>query len=70
MNLTLEFDDHYVLSPTIRFHRGDIDYAVNRMGEKGTPVAQGFEYNSGSNEIFLTPEQIVEFNRAALARGA
>ncbi|MBG7614026.1 UDP-N-acetylglucosamine 4,6-dehydratase (inverting) [Brevundimonas sp. BAL450] len=69
-HLTLEFDDHYVLSPTIRFHRGDIDYAVNRMGEKGTPVAQGFEYNSGSNEIFLTPEQIVEFNRAALARGA
>lgn len=70
MNLTLEFDDHYVLSPTIRFHRGDLDYAVNRLGEKGTPVAQGFEYNSGSNEIFLTPEQIVEFNRAALARGA
>ncbi len=69
-HLTLEFDDHYVLSPTIRFHRGDLDYAVNRLGEKGTPVAQGFEYNSGSNEIFLTPEQIVEFNRAALARGA
>lgn len=70
MYLTLEFDDHYVLSPTIRFHRGDLDYAVNRLGEKGTPVAQGFEYNSGSNEIFLTPEEIVEFNRAALARGA
>jgi UDP-N-acetylglucosamine 4,6-dehydratase/5-epimerase len=69
-HLTLEFDDHYVLSPTIRFHRGDLDYAVNRLGEKGTPVEQGFEYNSGSNEIFLTPEQIVEFNRAALARGA
>ena len=69
-HLTLEFDDHYVLSPTIRFHRGDLDYAVNRLGEKGTPVAQGFEYNSGSNEIFLTPEEIVEYNRAALARGA
>lgn len=69
-HLTLEFDDHYVLSPTIRFHRGDLDYAVNRLGEKGTPVEQGFEYNSGSNEVFLTPEQIVEFNRAALARGA
>ena len=70
MYLTLEFEDHYVLSPTIRFHRGDIDYAVNRLGEKGTPVEQGFEYNSGSNAVFLTPDEIVEFNRAALARGA
>jgi UDP-N-acetylglucosamine 4,6-dehydratase/5-epimerase len=69
-HLTLEFEDHYVLSPTIRFHRGDIDYAINRLGEKGTPVKQGFEYNSGSNEVFLKPEEIVEFNRAALARGA
>ena len=69
-HLTLEFEDHYVLSPTIRFHRGDIDYAINRLGEKGAPVAQGFEYNSGSNDVFLTPEEIVEFNRAALARGA
>ncbi|MEH6663760.1 MAG: UDP-N-acetylglucosamine 4,6-dehydratase (inverting) [Brevundimonas sp.] len=69
-HLTIEFDDHYVISPTIRFHRGDIDYAVNRLGEKGTPVEQGFEYNSGSNDVFLTPDEIVEFNRAALARGA
>ncbi|MFT4953730.1 MAG: UDP-N-acetylglucosamine 4,6-dehydratase [Brevundimonas sp.] len=69
-HLTLEFDDHYVLSPTIRFHRGDLDYAVNRLGEKGQPVPQGFEYNSGSNEVFLTPDEIVEFNRVALERGA
>ena len=69
-HLTFEFDDHYVLSPTIRFHRGDIDYAANRLGEKGKPVAQGFEYNSGSNDVFLTPAEIVEFNRVALERGA
>lgn len=69
-HLTLEFDDHYVLSPTIRFHRGDIDYGLNRLGEKGKLVAQGFEYNSGSNEVFLKPEEIVEFNRIALERGA
>jgi UDP-N-acetylglucosamine 4,6-dehydratase/5-epimerase len=69
-HLTIEFDDHYVISPTIRFHRGDLDYAINQLGEKGTPVEQGFEYNSGSNDVFLTPDEIVEFNRAALARGA
>lgn len=69
-HLTLEFDDHYVLSPTIRFHRGDIDYATNRLGEKGAPVKRGFEYNSGSNEVFLSPDEIARFNQAALARGA
>ncbi|MFN3816870.1 UDP-N-acetylglucosamine 4,6-dehydratase (inverting) [Brevundimonas sp.] len=69
-HLTFEFDDHYVLSPTIRFHRGNLDYAFNRLGEQGKPVEQGFEYNSGSNDVFLSPAEIVEFNRGALARGA
>lgn len=69
-HLTLEFDDHYVLTPTIKFFRGDVDYKTNRLGEKGVPVRQGFEYNSGANEVFLTPDEISSFNAAALARGA
>lgn len=69
-HLTLEFDDHYVLTPTIKMFGGDIDYAKNRLGEIGSPVPQGFEYNSGTNEIFLTVNEIREFNAVALARGA
>jgi len=69
-HLTLEFHDHYVLTPTIKFFRGDIDYKLNRIGEVGVSVRQGFEYNSGANDVFMNPGQISEFNAVALARGA
>lgn len=57
-HLTLEFDDHFVIKPSIRFHREEIDYARNALGETSTPVPFGFEYSSGRNPVFLTPEQI------------
>lgn len=69
-HLTLEFHDHYVLTPTIKFFRGDVDYKINALNERGVPVTQGFEYNSGSNDVFMSPEEISEFNAVALARGA
>ena len=64
-HLTLEFDDHYVIQPTIRFHDGEVDYRENAVGEVGRPVRQGFEYNSGNNERFLDVEEIREFNARA-----
>ena len=66
-HLTLEFDDHYVLQPTIRFTDLDVDFAVNVMNETGVPVQPGFEFNSGSNKDFLNVEEIVAFNKAAMA---
>jgi len=69
-HLTLEFHDHYVLTPTIKFFRGDVDYKINALDERGVPVSQGFEYNSGANDVFMSPEEISEFNAVALARGA
>ena len=36
-------------------------------GEKGKPVEQGFEFNSGKNPRFLSIPEIVEFNRLAQA---
>jgi len=66
-HLTLEFDDHYVLRPTIKFHNSEIDYTVNARGERGHPVAPGFEYHSGNNPDFLTPKQIADFNVRAMA---
>ncbi len=66
-HLTLEFADHYVLRPTIKFHHSQVDYTENAIGETGTPVRAEFEYNSGTNEHFLSVPQIVEFNRQALA---
>jgi UDP-N-acetylglucosamine 4,6-dehydratase len=66
-HLTLEFDDHFVLQPTIRFYNRDVDYAVNRKSECGRPVASGFEYHSGTNTHFLDVQGIREFNRMAEA---
>ena len=65
-HLTLEFATHYVICPTIKFHGPSLDYRVDGKGDKGVPVSQGFEYHSGSNELFLSPQQIREFNAAAL----
>lgn len=58
-HLTLEFDDHYVISPTIQFaHQSD--FTINRLGEKGKPVVQGFEYHSGNNTEWLTHEAFLQ----------
>lgn len=64
-HLTLEFDDHYVIKPSIRFVDVEMDYTVNGSGENGVEIESGFEYNSGTNEVFLGIEQIREFNHAA-----
>ncbi|MBU0729448.1 MAG: UDP-N-acetylglucosamine 4,6-dehydratase (inverting) [Proteobacteria bacterium] len=56
-HLTLEFADHYVITPSIAFIRA-IDFTTNSIGEHGSPVAQGFEYNSGSNPHFLTIDEL------------
>lgn len=64
-HLTVEFDDHFVIQPTIRFHHQDIDYRKNLIGEAGRPVVEDFEYNSGTNPHFLSVEEIRNFNKTA-----
>jgi UDP-N-acetylglucosamine 4,6-dehydratase/5-epimerase len=58
-HLTLEFDDHFVIRPTITFTEANNSYTPNRLGENGVPAAQGFEYNSGRNERFLSEAEII-----------
>jgi len=58
---TLEFADHYVICPAIRFIE-QRDYAQNALGERGQPVAEGFEYSSDTNPRFLSPDEIVALN--------
>lgn len=64
-HLTYEFDDHYVIKPTIQFSK-PIDYQLNKLGETGQPVKQGFSYNSGTNPHFLSVEEIQELHRSVL----
>ena len=63
-HLTLEFENHYVIQPSIRFYEA-YDYANNPINEKGKAVEQGFEYSSGNNPHFLTIEQLREMNEQA-----
>jgi UDP-N-acetylglucosamine 4,6-dehydratase/5-epimerase len=64
-HLTIEFDDHFVLGPTIAFNRQDNDFASNSLNETGKPVREGFDYNSGTNSYFLNTEEIKEINHLA-----
>jgi UDP-N-acetylglucosamine 4,6-dehydratase len=56
-HLTLEFEDHYVIRPTIQFSI-PVDHSRNSLGEVGKPVANGFEYNSGTNPRFLSHSEL------------
>jgi UDP-N-acetylglucosamine 4,6-dehydratase len=59
-HLTLAFARHFVIRPAIDFDGQDGNFTVDGLGERGTPVAEGFEYNSGANERFLTAAEISE----------
>lgn len=58
-HLTLEFEDHFVIQPTIIFTKIR-DYKKNALNEIGEKVKQGFEYNSGANDIWYKKEDILE----------
>ncbi len=65
-HLTLEFEDHYVICPAIKFHQREMQYTANVVGERGQPVPDAFEYNSGTNSDFLGLEAIVRYNQSTL----
>jgi UDP-N-acetylglucosamine 4,6-dehydratase len=58
-HLTLVFDDHYVICPTIQFTYLS-DFTKNNLGEKGKKVVEGFEYNSSTNSDWLTHEAFLK----------
>jgi UDP-N-acetylglucosamine 4,6-dehydratase len=62
-HLTLEFDDHFVIRPTIVFPDHDWEFSPNAIGEVGLPVDYDFEYSSGNNQDFLTVDQIAQLNK-------
>jgi UDP-N-acetylglucosamine 4,6-dehydratase len=55
----IEFDDHYVIKPTITFSF-HADYTTNALGEKGKEMDYGFEYSSGTNDWWLSKEEFLE----------
>jgi UDP-N-acetylglucosamine 4,6-dehydratase len=55
----IEFDDHYVIKPTINFSF-KADYTLNNLDERGKELGYGFEYSSGNNDWWLTHEEFLE----------
>ena len=62
-HLTLEFDDHFVIQPTIQTS-DDFDFSTNNIGEKGSLVEPGYYYDSGSNDSFLSVDEITKLNKS------
>ncbi|MCH5322476.1 MAG: UDP-N-acetylglucosamine 4,6-dehydratase (inverting) [Helicobacter sp.] len=58
-HLTYEFKDYYVIAPTIQFSF-ITDFSENALGEKGKPVARGFDYSSGTNTKWLSQKEFLE----------
>jgi UDP-N-acetylglucosamine 4,6-dehydratase len=58
-HLTLEFEDHYVIEPTIQFaHIKDL--SINALGESGKRVEYGFEYSSDKNNWWLKKDELLK----------
>jgi UDP-N-acetylglucosamine 4,6-dehydratase len=62
---TLEFDDHFVITPAIKFFES-VNYLKNKLNEVGKSVPEEFEYHSGNNPHFLTIQEIVSLNSTIL----
>jgi len=64
-HLTIEYDDHYLIRPSINFGF-HVNYMENVLNEKGDTVEQGFEYNSKNNKKFLTIEELRNMEEAEI----
>jgi UDP-N-acetylglucosamine 4,6-dehydratase/5-epimerase len=56
-HLTLEFEKHFVIKPSISFNK-PCDFSKDNEGGKGKEVPDGFEYNSLTNPHYLTTEEV------------
>ena len=56
---TIEFEDYYVIVPSIR-RWSKTKFTDESNGKGGRPCKEGFSYNSGKNESFLTVEELKE----------
>lgn len=59
---TLEFADHYVITPSIRFVVQN-EYSCNGLQEQGRLVEEGFKYTSDNNPWFLSIPELQELDK-------
>ncbi|MDO4674947.1 UDP-N-acetylglucosamine 4,6-dehydratase (inverting) [Campylobacter sp.] len=59
-HLTYEFEDYFVISPSIKFTDIHIDFSINALGERGVRVRDGFSYSSDNNPTWVSEQEILE----------
>jgi len=57
----IEFQDYYLIPPSIQFFTESIDYFTAINKEKGELVSDGFQYSSSNNSNFLSVDEIREY---------
>jgi UDP-N-acetylglucosamine 4,6-dehydratase len=57
-HLTYEFDDHFVIAPTIEYSY-PVDYTENKVGDVGKLVDPEFAYSSDNNTDWLDAERLL-----------
>ncbi|MFM5229010.1 UDP-N-acetylglucosamine 4,6-dehydratase (inverting) [Aeromonas media] len=63
---TYEFNDYYVIAPSITFNHRSDDFSVSAIGEQGCCVPIGFEYNSLNNPVFMSQAELQQLNKEVL----
>ena len=62
-HLTVEFNNYFIIMPSIKFTDTDTDYTKNIVNNSiGKMVPQGFSYNSVNNNHFLSIEEMKNLN--------
>ncbi len=62
---TIEFENHFVIEPTIKFTDSDTNYLKNPLGEEGKKVEEGFEYSSDKNDWWLGRDEMLKLIEGA-----
>jgi UDP-N-acetylglucosamine 4,6-dehydratase len=55
-----------VITPSIKFFDKTIDYSKNKLGEMGNKVSEKFEYHSGTNQHFLSIDDLKAMDKQTL----
>lgn len=57
-HLTIEFKDHYVITPSMPNISSNINYKINKLKESGKLLPFGKDYNSKDNDHYLNIREI------------
>ena len=57
----LDFKEYYKIIPTIKFNDLNINYLKSSSGKTAKKLSKMFEYNSGTNNYFLSVKEIKNF---------